>query len=128
MENKLKIKFCKHIPFKGFYAIMLFGFLIIRKEYKDRQISQSVINHENIHFQQALDFVGGIEQLKWIGFILFYIWYILEWLIRCIISIFNGSRAYRSISFEQEAYDNQCNDNYIRNRFSWLKYLFKCKY
>ena len=73
MENKLKIKFCKHIPFKGFYAIMLFGFLIIRKEYKDRQIRQSIINHENIHFQQALDFVGGIEQLKWIGFILFYI-------------------------------------------------------
>ena len=107
---------------------MLFGFLIIRKEYKDRQIRQSIINHENIHFQQALDFTYGAEWLKWIGFILFYIWYILEWLIRRIISIFNGSRAYRSISFEQEAYDNQYNDNYIRNRFSWLKYLFKCKY
>ena len=38
-------------------------------------------------------------------------------------------KAYRSISFEQEAYDNQNNLNYLKNRkrFNWVKYILKVK-
>lgn len=125
----MKIVYNKYIPFKGFFAINLFGTLFIRNEYKDRNVNKLTINHESIHTAQALDFVFGCENLKIIGYLIFYIIYFIEWLFKTITSGFTLGKikAYRSISFEQEAYSNERNLEYLQNRkrFNWIKYLFK---
>jgi hypothetical protein len=58
--------------------------------------------------------------------------YLLEWIIKGIISIFTGFkvRTYMSISFEQEAYINDINYTYqeSRKRWAWSKYIFKLVY
>jgi hypothetical protein len=78
---------------------------------------------------QQLDFVGGIEKLYVLGGIIFYMVYFIEWLIKLIISGFTLGKvkAYRSISFEQEAYQNEKDLKYrdVRKRFCWLKHIFK---
>ena len=52
-------------------------------------------------------------------------------LFHSLFSIFTLGKvkAYRSISYEQEAYDNQNNLNYLKNRkrFNWVKYILKVK-
>lgn len=110
----MKIKYSKIIPFKGFYAINLFGTYFIREEYKDKPISKRILNHEAIH----------TAQMKEMGYIFFYIWYFIEWFIRLFI---NRSHAYYRLSFEQEAYDNEKNLDYLTNRkhYTWFKYYGK---
>lgn len=97
----------------------IFGILFARK---DANIDKRAINHETIHTKQIIE----------CGFIFFYIWYIIEYFIKKIVSLFvdNGyyrNYAYRSISFEQEAYYNDKNKNYTseRKHYGWLKYIFK---
>lgn len=106
----MKIIYNNLIPFKGFVAINLFGILFARNEYKNK-ISDRIINHESIH----------TAQIKEMGYVFFYIWYLIEWLIRLFINF----DAYRNISFEREAYINDDNLDYLktRKRFSWLKYI-----
>lgn len=110
----MKIKYSKIIPFKEFYAINLFGTYFIREKYKEEAIPKSTLNHEAIH----------TAQMKEMGYIFFYIWYFIEWLIRLII---NGKQAYHKLSFEQEAYANEENYKYLNNRkpYSWFKYYGK---
>lgn len=119
----------KWIPFPGFLAMMLFGVIFKRQEYCGTPTRKSTINHEGIHLYQALDFVGGVEKLQILGFIIFYLLYFIEWIIKLIISLFTLGKvkAYRSISFEQEAYYNQYNYHYqdTRKHWSWMKYIFK---
>lgn len=66
-----------------------------------------LVNHEKIHFRQQLE-------LLFIGFI---IWYYIAYF----------RKGYRNISFEKEAYDNQENLDYLKQRkmFSFLKYAKK---
>ena len=115
---ELKLKYSKWLPFGNYYAITIFNNLIRRDKYKKRPISKTTYNHESIRLQQELDFVFGCEKLYVLGGCIFYILYFLEWLVKLIISIFTLGKvkAYRSISFEQEAYDNQNNLNYLKNR------------
>jgi hypothetical protein len=56
----------------------------------------------------------------------FLIIYCLEWVIKLPFCRFNADRAYRSISFEQEAYEHQEEIYYndVRRHFAWTKYLF----
>lgn len=123
MEKGLKLKYSSWIPFKGYYAITLFGYLVRRNEYKGTPVTKTTYNHESIHVEQAYDFGLGF-----FGYFIFYILYILEWLMKVLYSIFTlfKVQAYRSISFEQEAYDNQFDLEYIktRKRFNWIKYIF----
>lgn len=109
----MKIVYNRIIPFKGFMAINLFGVLFVREEYKGR-ISPSIINHESIH----------TEQMKEMLYIFFYIWYLVEWIVRLVIAT---KTAYRGISFEQEAYFNEKDEHYLerRKRFAWWEYLKK---
>lgn len=84
-------------------AITLFPFLLIRK---GRVITTSTLNHERIHARQQLE----------MGIILFYLWYLVEW----IVNIFRyGEFAYRMISFEREAYMNEDNQDYLQFRKFW---------
>ena len=127
--KELKLKYSKIIPFPGFYACTIFDCIFRNPKYKNRPLSKITYNHESIHLQQQLDFVGGVEQLYVLGGIIFYIWYFIEWLFKLIISgfTFGKVKAYKSISFEQCAYHNDQNLGYLtyRKRFHWLKYVFK---
>ena len=98
------------LPPKGFLAINLFGLLFCKK---DAKINDVIVNHESIH----------TAQMKEMLYIPFYLWYVTEWLVKLL---FKGN-AYRNISFEREAYDNQYNLNYLKERkhYSWIKRLFK---
>jgi len=59
--------------------------------------------------------------MKELLFIFFYIWYLIEWVVRSII-YWNISKAYRNICFEKEAYNNEKNLDYLKTRkhFSFL--------
>lgn len=98
------------IPFKGFKAMAFYPFIFVR----GNSISSTAIYHEKIRFEEQKDLL----------LIFFYIWYIVEYLIR-LIQYRNFKVAYRNISFEREAYLNQNNFDYIENRkrFNFVKYL-----
>ncbi len=104
----MKIIYNKIIPFVGYKAINLFGFIFAR-----RKLNSTDINHECIHTAQ-------MKELFYIGF---YIWYIIEWIIRLIL-IKNSHKAYKMISFEVEAYKNQDNLDYLKTRkkYDWIRY------
>lgn len=125
----IKLKYSKIIPLPGWYALTLFNCIYRNVKYKNRSISKRTLNHESIHIQQELDFVGGNEKLYVLGGCIFYILYFIEWLVKLLISCFTLGkvRAYRSISFEGEAYNNEKNYTYLENRkrFAWTKYIFK---
>lgn len=108
----MKIIYNKIIPFgKRFYAINLFGILFAKGP-----CDIVTLNHERIHTIQIKEFL----------YIPFYIFYVLEWTIR-ILMTGNLYKAYENISFEREAYHNQYNLNYLKNRrhFSCIRYLKK---
>lgn len=111
----MKIIYNTIIPFKGFSAMNLFGIMFARKECKGR-ISEKTINHESIH----------TAQMKELGYVFFYIIYFFEWIVRLFT---NPGNAYRSISFEQEAYANENNYEYLNSRkhYTWFKYWRKQK-
>ncbi len=125
----IKLKYSKIIPFSGFYACTVFNCIFRHPKYKNRKLSKTTYNHEMIHVEQQLDFVGGNEKLYILGGIVFYMAYFIEWLIKLIISgfTFGKVKAYRSISFEQESYQNEKDLHYRdnRKRFNWIKYTFK---
>lgn len=125
----LKLKYSKWLPFKGFYAITLFGNCVRREKYRNKPLGKYTNNHELIHVYQAYDFINSDFLNNVFGYIIFYILYGLEWFFKAIISLFTlfKVQAYKSISFEQEAYNNERNLNYLynRKRFSWKQYIFK---
>ena len=77
--------------------------------------SERLVRHEMIHIRQQREMLV----------IPFYIWYVLEWLIRLP---FYGKDAYYNISFEREAYMNDSLEYsyYLERRkpYSWFKYLW----
>lgn len=108
----MKIVKNKIIPPRGFSYANLFGVLFTRR---DKPISDVSLNHEQIH----------TEQMKEMLYVFFYLWYVIEWLVRLII-LWDAHKSYRAISFEQEAYSNQENLAYRegRKRYRWLTYVF----
>lgn len=130
--NNMKVIYNKFIPFKGFYAITIIKWIFVRKEYKyldGSNIYNKMINHESIHEQQILDFTPKAfpSWLRYtIGSICFYLLYGLEWLFKLISCLITKKSAYRSLCAEQEAYENERNFDYIKNRskLSWLKKIF----
>lgn len=84
-------------------AINLFGILFAKH---DMALTPEVMNHESIHTAQ-------IRELLWVPF---YLIYIAEWLWQLCRHRFDGYRAYRSISFEREAYSRQSEPGYLLRR------------
>ena len=99
----------KGIPFRRINGITLFPFIIVRSQNPDKIL----INHERIHIRQQLELL----------IIPFYIWYVAEWLYH-YAQCKEWWAAYRKISFEKEAYINQEDMEYLKNRKMWvfLKY------
>ena len=101
------------IPFPDYSAVTIWPFVFVRK---NAWYSNDIDRHERIHGRQQLEML----------LLLFYLWYGLEYLVRlCIMR--DRDRAYRSISFEQEAYAHERDQDYLKHRrwYAWLKYLFK---
>jgi hypothetical protein len=96
----------KHIPFGHFSAINLLGVLFV---HPGVYLSNELINHERIHTAQMLE----------LGILPFYVVYLVEWLFRLMMR----GNAYRNISFEREAYANERNLDYLRQRphYAWMR-------
>lgn len=96
----------------GCDGIVLFPFII----FSDKRFSDNkqVMNHERIHVRQVLELL----------IIPFYLLYIMEFLIRRFSSK-SKYEAYRKISFEQEAYSNDHDQDYLKKRtpYQFAKYL-----
>ena len=106
--QKMKIVRSRYLPLRGFDAINLCGVLFV---HQGVYLSGELINHERIH----------TAQMRELCFVLFYVLYLSEWLVRLL----RRGNAYRAISFEREAYDNQRDANYLSHRrhFAWRHYL-----
>ncbi len=116
------IKTMKKVFFDNISGITLFPFIILRKDIVDFYNSNPdfkiyydiLVNHESIHIKQQ------IEMLV----IPFYIWYLIEWCVKAWLYR-SWDVGYENISFEREAYENEENLLYLKNRkfYSFLKYL-----
>lgn len=101
-------------------GITLWPFVIIREKYKKHPywISKApkLINHEEIHIKQQAEMLVIPFYLL---YVFFYLWNIFKYK-------FNVKKAYYQIPFEQEAFRNQSDYNYLTNRklYSWVKYIF----
>lgn len=84
------------------WTFNFFGILLTRNP---ELTSAHIINHELIHTAQ-------MREMLWIPF---YIFYGVEWIYR-FAKTFNASSAYRNVSFEREAYDNDRNPDYLHYR------------
>jgi hypothetical protein len=91
-------------------GMAIFPFIFLKKKAPGKVL----LYHECIHLRQQLE----------LGLLPFYIWYFLEYLIR-LIQYRKHHLAYLNISFEREAYANECEFEYLENRKFWgfLKYL-----
>ena len=136
-----KVIFNDIIPFSGFKACAIYPWVFVRNEFKERfTIIDS--NHETIHSRQQLEmyivgviltfilFVCGLSWWSLFALPIFFVWYGMEWFLRWCVYGFDKSDAFHNVSFEQEAYGNESNLDYLRTRkrFSWCKYLFKKSY
>ena len=110
-KNGMIIARNRVIPFKGYKCVNICGIVFARN---GTDIDDNTVNHEAIHTKQIYELLV----------IFFYLWYVVEWLIRLVCTL-SWKKAYRNIGFEQEAKANGSDPDYIENRkhFAWLKYI-----
>lgn len=109
----MKVIYNNIIPFKGYKAINIFGLVFVRKGAKFTEVDY---NHEHIHSKQ-------MAEMLWI---FFYLWYGIEYLIILCFAKWNKqNERYHDVSFEEEAYNNDSNLDYIstRKHYAWFKYI-----
>ena len=101
----------RYITFGFASAITLFPFVLIGSR---TRLTRRLVVHERIHLLQQLEML----------IIPFYLCYLLEYLVR-LLHYRSGHKAYRNISFEREAYDQDANFSYLKQRpfWGWLRYL-----
>ena len=104
--KKMKIIYNNLIPMKGYKAVNLFGVLFARE---GARLTDIDIRHEEIH----------TAQMKETLYVIFYLWYAVEWIIRVIANGFKPHDAYRALLFEQEAYRHQGEEGYLEKRELW---------
>ena len=101
----------KYVVPKGYSGITIYPFVVLKKECQ--KADGVFINHEKIHLLQQ----------KEMCVIFFYVWYVIEFLIK-LLKCWSWNTAYRTISFEQEAYANEANLGYIKKRPKWAVFNF----
>lgn len=109
----MKVIYTKNFPPGTFHGINLCGVIFAQRRWG--KMSSTELNHELIHTMQQLEML----------FVFFYLWYGIEYLFRLAQYHGDSMKAYRNISFEREAYGNERNMSYKRQRklFSWTKYV-----
>jgi hypothetical protein len=102
----------KYLIPKGYRGLTVFPFVILRNRINKND--KVLINHEKIHLRQQLELL----------ILPFFVWYFLEFLLM-FIKYKNKNSAYRNISFEREAYANEKDLNYLKERslYKFLNYL-----
>ncbi|UOE37247.1 MULTISPECIES: hypothetical protein [Chryseobacterium] len=93
-------------------GITLYPFILIRKPEDKR--NKVLINHEKIHLRQQLELL----------IVFFYVWYVVEYYYH-YFKLKNEYQAYKSISFEREAYAMEHDINYLKNRKLWSFWKFR---
>ena len=104
IENKI-------IPPKGYKAITIGPYIFIKPGTK---LSEKDYNHEAIHWEQY-------KETLVIGFFLIYV---IEFIYKFIfVNRGEWKKTYHKLSMEKEAYLNQDNLDYIKNRkhYKWIK-------
>ncbi|AQY21327.1 hypothetical protein [Riemerella anatipestifer] len=96
----------KYLVPRGYTAMAVFPFIFLKK--KKYQSNRYLLNHEKIHLRQQLELL----------ILPFFVWYGLNYLWN-LIKYKNHREAYRNIIFEQEAYENQQDLEYLKNRKLW---------
>ena len=102
----------KVLSFNFASAMALFPFILLQKA--SLQENREMMNHERIHLRQQIELLV----------LIFYFIYVSEYLLGRLKGQTHYN-AYRNISFEQEAYKNEHNLTYLKNRkcFSFYKYF-----
>ncbi len=97
---------------KKFTGMTLWPFIILRNGNLKNDLI--LMNHERIHLRQQVELLV----------IPFFVCYGIEFLIR-LAQYKSRYKAYKNISFEREAYANETDLQYLKNRSIWrfLKYL-----
>ena len=112
---KIEVIYSKHIPLKGFMALTLWPWIFVRNENSSKFTPKSK-RHEITHALQQVECL----------FLPFLLLYCLEWLIKVPFCGFDCKLAYKSISFEQEAYEHmeEVYYNDVRRHYAWIKFIF----
>ncbi len=105
-HDKVMIVVSKYLLPKGYNGLTIFPFVVLRSN--RLKLNKVIINHERIHLRQQIELL----------IVPFYIWYVVEFLIR-LLQFRNWHLAYRRISFEREAYRNEYNFDYLKQRRFW---------
>ncbi len=102
----------KHFFYKNYVGLSLWPFIFLKNN--DLKEDIVLINHERIHLRQQQELL----------IVFFYIFYFMEWVVRCML-YFDTYKAYQNMSFEKEAYNNEKNLAYLKERkpFSFIKYF-----
>lgn len=95
---------------------------------KEREVKQCVRNHESTHARQWIELTIVMGLIIWLlmlfldisacwllfSLLTFYVWYLVEWVARWYF-LKDIKRAYKAISFEQEANKAEYNETYLEN-------------
>lgn len=124
------------LAFSSCHTITIGPFVLSRRS--EDKITQSLRNHEYIHVRQWMEMsqvsilvifscillTGSSGWWALLSLATFYIWYGIEFLFR-YVRLKDAGRAYRAVSFEQEAYSNEDDPYYLDGEccFGWIKYL-----
>ena len=102
----------RRLFYRDYVGLSIWPFIILKEGHLKHDAV--LLNHERIHLRQQLEMLV----------LPFYLFYVLEWLIRCCMYR-DAYKAYQRISFEQEAYRHEKDLEYLSQRraFSSIKYL-----
>jgi hypothetical protein len=93
-------------------AIALFPVVLVRSS--ALRENAVLINHEKIHLRQQLEMLV----------IFFYLWYVIEYYY-LFFKLKDPYQAYKSISFEREAYAMENNPDYLKTRKFWSFWKYR---
>ncbi|MBT8395096.1 MAG: hypothetical protein KJN66_09635 [Bacteroidia bacterium] len=96
----------KYLVPNGYNGLTIYPFVFLK--HKRFAKDAIILNHEKIHLKQQLEML----------ILPFYIIYILEFLIN-LFRDRNWYVAYKNVSFEREAYRNEMNMDYLKQRRFW---------
>jgi hypothetical protein len=102
----------KYLVPNGYEGFTVWPFVFLKCN--ESRANLVVLNHERIHLRQQAELLV----------LPFFIWYLLEFLLR-YLKLRNWKSAYRFLSFEKEAYQNERDLNYLKHRkpFFFIRYL-----